>query len=236
MTPFVIVADLRTGSTLLHSTLDMHPQIRCYGELFHSQDLPDNQIPGHDRYALSGRALIHQALTASEARAVGFRAMIFLPDSAQPQWSDAWESLRELEDLRVVYLQREDRLAQYASLLVAQTTGVYHPFSSDADVLRPENRPTVTIDPGEFKAWIRQRDELFARRKHQLAGKRSFEVRYEQLTEAWDRTMTDIQSFLGVDHTPLSPAKQKQESRPLHEVIMNYEQLMYDEAGPEVSS
>jgi LPS sulfotransferase NodH len=229
MTPFVIVADLRTGSTLLHSTLDTHPQIRCYGELFHPQNLPDNQVPGHDRYALSGRALIHQALVTTDARATGFRAMIFLPVPSEPRWADAWESLRALEDLRVIYLWRQDRLAQYASLLVAQKTGVYHPYASDADVLRPENRPTVTIDPGALQAWVRQRDELFATRRQQLSGKHALEVQYEQLVNDWDKTMLGIQHFLRVDTVPLSPAKQKQETRPLRDVVANYTQLVSEQ-------
>ncbi len=36
-TRFVIYGQWRTGSTLLASLLDSHPQVRCYGELFHLQ-------------------------------------------------------------------------------------------------------------------------------------------------------------------------------------------------------
>lgn len=225
MVPFVIVADVRTGSTLLSTSLDAHPEIRCYGELFHGLDLPDNQLDSICRHDLAAGQLIAAAFSA-EARAVGFRAMLFLPPATHPQWAGVWEHLGGWPDLRVIWLARRDRLSQYASMLVAQQTAVYHPYDNDP-LLRPENRPTITVDPEAFRQWVRQRDRLSAVRRRQLAARPGLELDYEALTGDWADSIGQVQQFLGVAPLPLTQGKRKQETRPLAEVIENYHELEF---------
>jgi LPS sulfotransferase NodH len=224
MTPFVIVADLRTGSTLLSTSLNRHPEIRCYGELFHPEDFPDNQLDAVSRHELSARQLVDQALAASGFKAVGFRAMVFLPLDSHPRWADAWQCLAERDELRVIWLTRRDRLSQYVSMLVAEHTGVYHPFDNDP-LLRPENRPTITVDPQQFRHWVEERDRLAAERRAWLAARPALELDYETLTERWPEVVVRVQEFLGVTIHPLAQGKRKQETRPLAEIIANYHEL-----------
>ena len=224
MVPFVIIADLRTGSTLLSTSLNMHPRIRCYGELFHPDTFPDNQLDGRDRFTLSGREVVCEAFSAGGAEAAGFRAMVFLPMDSQPQWADSWDELSNRDDLRVIYLTRRDELAQYASILVAQQTRVWHP-SPDDPVLRPENRPRITIDPQAFRRWTDERAALFAERRRQLRGKRSLDLDYETLVSEWPSAIRNVQGFLDSDPIALEPAKQKQEKRALSDVVANYDEL-----------
>lgn len=221
--PFVVVADLRTGSTLLSTSLDSHPDIRCLGELLHPDDLPDNQVPCESRYGLGGSELVRRAFFATGVRAAGFRAMTFLPVTTTPQWDDAWDAIAETDDLRVIYLTRDDRLAQYASLLIAARTGRYHP-SPGEPILDPENRPVVRIDPSGLVGWVEERDHLLELRRRQLAGAPSLEVTYERLTSEWTETMARIQRFLGVPRRDVPQAKMKQEARPLKEVVGNYDE------------
>jgi LPS sulfotransferase NodH len=222
--PFVIAADLRTGSTLLASTLDEHPQIRCYGELFHSQDLPDNRIDGFDRLGASAEAILKRAMHRRGVKACGFKAMIFLPLPSAADWADAWKRMRELPGLRVIWLTRRDRLAQYASAEVVRHTGVFHPYDNER-VDRPEHRPVITIDPDEFRSWVRERDAQLRRRREMLRGMPALDLDYETLTGDWERSTTCVQRFLGVDVEPLEQQKKKQELRPLADVIANYAEL-----------
>lgn len=224
MVPFVIVADLRTGSTLLSTSLNHHPQIRCYGELFHPETFPDNQLDGRDRFSLTGREVVREAFSATGVAAAGFRAMIFLPMPSQPGWADSWDALRERNELRVIYLVRRDELAQYASILVAEQTRIWHPSPEDP-VLRPENRPKITIDPQAFQEWTRERRALFDQRRDQLRGKPSLDLDYETLVSEWPAVIHTVQEVLGVEPAALQPAKQKQENRPLSEVVTNYDEL-----------
>ncbi len=222
--PFAIVSDLRTGSTLLASSLDQHPQIRCYGELFHSRDLPDNRIEGFDRLEASAAAVLERAMQARGVDACGFKSMIFLPLPAARHWADAWHRTRELPGLRVIWLTRRDRLAQYASVEIARHTGLFHPHDNDR-LYRPECRPVITIDPFGFEAWVRERDAQLRRRRKVLRGVPSLELDYEELTGDWARSIARIQRFLQVDVGPLEQRKKKQERRPLPEVIANYPEL-----------
>jgi LPS sulfotransferase NodH len=224
MVPFAIVADLRTGSTLLSTSLDRHPQVRCYGELFHPQDLPDNRIGGLDRARASAGAILRAALCSGRRRTRGFKAMSFLPLRTERRWRDAWGRLRALPGLRVLWLTRRNRLAQYTSLEVARRTGVFHPHDHDR-LYAAEHRPTVTLDPAEFRAWVEERDALLAWRRRQLDGLPALELDYEALTEDWHRSLERVQAFLEVDVLPIAPMKRKQESRPLAKVIRNYEEL-----------
>lgn len=224
-TPFVIVADVRTGSTLLSSTLDRHPQIRCRGELFHWQDFPDNQVPDGPRHALSAGPLIRRALSDRSGEAAGFRAMVFHPDvSAQPQWTKAWRILAEYPGLRVIYLERRDPLAQFASMTIAQQTGRFNPSPEDP-LYDPDHRPRVHIDPADLRHWIDERANLYAQCRAELQAHPTLDLSYEQLADDWAGTITRIQDFLGVDREPLTPAKQKQEQRPLHEMVVNYDEF-----------
>lgn len=225
-TPFVIVADLRTGSTLLSATLDRHPQIRCRGELFHPDDFPDNQLPAESRPALSGPALVARALADDDVQAAGFRAMVFHPDPAErPQWAGAWQALAAQRDLHVIVLRRADVLAQFASLAIAQQTGRYNPHPGDP-LYDPDHRPRVHLDPDALRHWIDERADLYAQRCAQLAGHPTLELTYEQLAQSWDDTLACIEAFLGVDQKPLTPAKQKQEQRTLSDMIVNYDELV----------
>ena len=224
MVPFVIVADLRTGSTLLSTSLNNHPRVRCYGELFHPDTFPDNQLDEGDRFCLTGREVVREAFAANGAAAAGFRAMIFLPMPSDPPWADSWDALRDREDLRVIYLVRRDELAQYASIAIAEQMRIWHP-SPDDPVLRPENRPTIAIDPQELRDWSRQRAALLQQRREHLRDKPSLDLTYETLVSEWPAVIRAVQDFLGVEPVALQPAKQKQERRPLSEVVTNYDEL-----------
>ncbi|WP_166805052.1 sulfotransferase [Nitrosococcus wardiae] len=223
--PFAIVADLRTGSTLLSSSLNKHPQICCRGELLHPNDLPDNQLSRVRRHDLNASELLQAAFDVACVRAAGFRAMIFRPDpQEQPQWAAFWDRLAIWKSLRVLFLKRRDPLAQYASLCIAQQTGQFHPAAGDP-ILSAEHRPRLQIDPDAFRTWAEQRHQLRSHRKAQLQGVPILDLSYEELVSQWDFTMQQIQRFLGVDIRPLAQAKQKQEQRPLRSVIRNYEQV-----------
>ncbi len=223
--PFVIVADLRTGSTLLSTSLDRHPDIRCRGELLHGDDFPDNQLAGVRRQELPARRLIDLALTERGRGAAGFRAMVEHPDQAAPKaWQDAWRVLRERKNLHVIFLERLDLLAQFASYCVAQQTGHFAPSAHDP-VLAPENRPRIRIEPDAVQRWSAQRRRLYALRRRQLQGKPQLDLTYEGLVNDWDNQILRLQEFVGVTPRPLQQAKQKQERRPLSDVIANYSTL-----------
>lgn len=229
MTPmpvrFIILADLRTGSTLLSASLDRHPAIRCYGELFHERDFDDNRPDGCDRTALDAAALLDRAWGSGGRRAVGFRAMLDHPPASRPQWRDLWERLAACPDLGVIHLRRRDRLAQYASLMIAASTGVFHP-SPQTPAIPPEHRPRVRIDPDRFRTWAAAQQAREQERLRILGHHRLLALSYERLTGDWVRVTRYIQHFLEVPLVRLPQVKHKQEHRALAEAIENYDELL----------
>lgn len=223
VTPFVIVADHRTGSTLLASSLDAAPMLRCRGELFHERDFSDNQVPGLDRHAAEADAILDRAFAASEegVLAAGFRALISHPPPSRPAWKNLWRCLARVDGLRVIYLQRRDRLAQYASLLVASQTGVFHP---SPECPEPPERPRVQVERASFLRWLAETDAQRAACERALQHRPALFLGYEELAGAWGDTLSSVQRFLGVPRRELPQRKQKLETRPLEEVIVNYEQ------------
>ena len=107
---------------------------------------------------------------------------------------------------------------------LAEQTGVYHPYDNDP-LLQPQNRPSVFIPPQALRQWITERDELFAQRRRQLAGKPTLEVEYERLVGNWDSELVRLHQFLGVAPLLMEPAKRKQETRSLWDVVVNYDEL-----------
>lgn len=223
VTPFVIVADHRTGSTLLATSLDAAPELRCLGELFHEQDLHDNQLSGLDRHRANAAAIVERAFSPEEGgvRAAGFRALISHPPPSRPAWANLWQCLARVGGLRVIYLQRRDRLAQYASLLVAEETGVFHPSPEQP---APAERPRVQVDPARFVRWLAETDAQRAACERALRHRPALFLSYEELADAWRQSVTAVQRFLGVPRRELPQRKHKLETRPLSEVVVNYDQ------------
>lgn len=222
-TRFIVLADLRTGSTLLSASLNQHPDIRCYGELFHERDFDDNQPDGCDRAALAGTELIDRVFAAEAPQVIGFRAMLDHPPASRPRWRGFWEHLAA-QDVRVVHLHRRDRLAQYTSLQIAATTGVFHP-SPETPGIPADQRPRVRIDPDAYQAWLDERRAHELERLRVLGARPLMAVTYERLTSRWTQTMDELQRFLGAPIRALPQAKHKQETRPLAEAISNYDEL-----------
>ena len=116
--PFVIVALPRTGSTLLTSLLDSHPQIICHNEPFN----PDAVYASHrilrNEYMRAYREedpIRFIDLLFSESRAqlaVGFKMLDY-------QAPDVQDHLLQRSDVRKLYLRRANLLSAYSSDLVA---------------------------------------------------------------------------------------------------------------------
>lgn len=130
---FIILAQARTGSTMLVHALRSNPHIRCFGEVLNKAvpfvafgvDGYDNSSAG-DRALRDGdfRAFLRERIYCrhpEEIRAAGFKLL----------YGQFWdfrglvEHLVEDTEIRVLYLQRRNILRILLSLKMAQTTGVW---------------------------------------------------------------------------------------------------------------
>lgn len=214
MTRFILLAQPRVGSTLLRNSLNKHPDIFLHGEVLNhgwSHSLP----PGQPRVLAALR-------TVPGKLAVGATLHCFQPDRSWRDWhtwEPAWSGVAMDRDIRVVVLRRRDTLAQLCSDKIARE------LHNWGDQRRHGERPTVRIDPEELR-WYREATRLhYAHRLAQIGERETLTVWYEDLCDRWSETVAGVQEFLGVPHVELKQATVKNETRPLSEVIENWDEV-----------
>lgn len=225
---FMILAQPRTGSSMLIGTLRKHPQIMGFGEIFNHK----RTIFNIDGYENSSKPLLylrnkypinfleHYIFSSyqNDTKAVGFK---LLQDQINNRHLRCvWNWLEQNQDIKIIFLMRKDFLASYASLLLAQRTGKYGIKDQSQ-----RDHTTLTIDYEEclqvFHHTKKQEENLLRLfRNHDL-----LKITYEELVENLDKSFALLQDFLKVDLHLLKVLSVKQEVRNLSDVINNYEEL-----------
>lgn len=203
---FVVLAQPRTGSTLLCESLGTHPDIRMRTEILnagHGWNLPQD-----------GRQRLRAAWQHKEpCQAAGFKLLAYQPWDYDPaEWATAWDELADDPFVKVIVLRRNDTRAQFASWKVANTLGLWKD--------QPQvDRPVIDVSDDELR-WFRQwSDQLLAERLRRLDQHERLDVEYETLCDDWAADMDRIQRFIGVATHRLQQATRKSENRPLSDVI-----------------
>lgn len=209
---FLIFAQGRTGSTLLTSTLDTHPDITCKDEIL-----------GQPR-AFPIR-FVENAARSSGARCFGFHVKIYQLTSWQrvddvPGWLAAMRG----RGWKILYLRRENLLRHVVSNVFAEAAGAWHHRTGEAS-RRPER---ITLPVDRLHGGIEGRRRNIAAERAALAGLDHLELVYErdlETAEAQAGTFARIQSYLGVDTVPLSPSLRKAVAKPLEDLVDNYDEV-----------
>lgn len=249
--PFVLVSYPRSGTHLLRTALESHPEIACQAEPFNSDDrrlpypleTPTEEVL--ERWAFGG--------APASARHAGFVLHAYHPHAlrafpgirANPRWADVWARLAAMPELRVIHLRRRDLLARHLSHLLARETGFWHSWETDgpgrASHLHPPPAeqvgrhraapPPIVVDPerlavdlAETLGWHRAADRA-------LAGRPILHLAYEELCADFAGATARVLRFLGAAPEPLRPAVVKLEDRPPWQAIANWEDLRGRFAG-----
>ena len=145
-----------------------------------------------------------------------------------PDWdagtSDLWASLASDPAVHVIHLTRENPLAGMVSAELAKQTGRWG-IGATGGAGRETDEATVTLRPEhvlqDLDAGLRMRQEGEA----VFAGHPLTHVTYEELVEAPDAALANLQTFLGLPPAQLRTRTVKQNRRPLCDVIENYDAL-----------
>jgi LPS sulfotransferase NodH len=130
---FVVLCDARSGSGYLCSCLDRHPEIACHHELFNPEYVGNcygvesyGRSPESDPLAYL-KAVRRHTQAAPGARLVGFKLHF-------RQHPKMLEHLLAHPGERIILLIRQDKLAQWASYQLANTTGQWVRPKNDTDI------------------------------------------------------------------------------------------------------
>lgn len=241
MTGFVILTGGRTGSTWVMSSLNSHPQVACYGELFHTgthtlrtpprgrQDHPyfdtfmreggagANPV---DRARLWWRYLDELYGPREGVAATGFK-LLYLQARAHPWLLAALAARRVL----AVHLIRDNPLDIIVSQDMVRARGAFHAAAGDE-----VETHRVTLDTDTLERRVR-REELKIR-----AGRSALraallpvhELRYDDLVRDAEREFDRAFARLGVP--PAGDALASEVTRlnaaPHSETIENYDEVV----------
>lgn len=204
-----LISTPRAGTHYLRMTLDNHPKIGWAGEFFR----PDSEYrnsPLYKEHFEIKDYIYDNSITpfVSKFCYVGFVWHLTLNSDLPFSKVD-----------KFILLERKYKLAQFVSLKIATETKVWRD---------KETKEKVEVLPKNLFDFIDRQTKLYEDFKSLNLDYKK--VYYEDLCKNFDETINSIQDYLNVERFELDPAMlQKQEKRPLREVIKNYEEVkLYD--------
>lgn len=223
---FVILAAPRTGSNMLCSMLNSHPQILCHHEIFnplgmhYALDHRDGEI---NLGCVSERdqnpeLFLHRLWRHScGKRAVGLKLN-------RGQNKLAFQSVLEDVAIRKIILSRRNRLKTFISELIAQQTGYWESYNSSQ---RNTDTACVRVDLSQFMDHVATNHDYYARIREFLRSTRQqvLEIVYEDLSLPEEQLR--ILNFLGISScaAALYPSTKKMNSSNLKDLVSNFEEL-----------
>jgi LPS sulfotransferase NodH len=238
-TRFIILARARTGSKMLLSALDNHPQIVSYGEMFQRA----GQMRWHPRYGHTPSPVAgEEAWTATESmifrpypapiKAVGFK--LFYYHARDEAWSTLWQGLQADKALHIIHVRRANMLDMAVSRVFAERREEWSTLQGEAGPAT-ERKDQVNVDYEfclqlfeETRSWQLDAQAFFAEQPW-------LEVTYENMADDFTAESRRVQDFLGLDYADITPKTLKQAQRTLPERVANYDELKAAFAGTEWS-
>jgi riboflavin biosynthesis pyrimidine reductase/LPS sulfotransferase NodH len=223
---FAIIAAPRTGSNMLCTMLNAHPEILCHHELFnpagihYALDHRDGRfdlgsMAERDRYPVDflRRVFGHRC----GRNAVGFKVN-------RGQNEIAFKNILTDLNIRKIILRRRNRVKTFVSELIAEQTGLWESYEF-SDFSRPS--PAVEIDANKLCQYLTVTDDYYGGIESLLhsTDQQILQVTYEDLSSA--REQQRILTFLSVSTSVplLIPVTRKRNQGDLRSLVSNFDEL-----------
>lgn len=223
---FVVIAAPRTGSNMLCTMLNAHPEILCHHEIFNpagihlALDHRDGQfglgcVAERDRHPVEfvRKVFAHRC----GRNAVGFKIN-------RGQNEIAFHHVLHDSNVKKIILRRRNRVKTFVSELIAERTGQWESYEfSD---FSPSNT-AVEVDVMALCAYLKQMDDYYLQIENLLdaTGQRNLAVAYEDLRSPEEQRR--ILDYLGVSTSvaALIPATRKRNRPDLRSLVSNFDEL-----------
>jgi LPS sulfotransferase NodH len=234
---FIILGTGRTGSNLLRLSLERHPQVVVFGELFRRPGLVgwdrwpyEEAHHGQSRRALSlietdPAAFLETRIFTKlplSVCAVGFNLFYF--HALESCGKRVWTYLESQKDLRVIHIRRRNMLRRHLSEMKALRSNSWLGGWWSGPPDGREDGP-VCLDYEECRSALAQTREWEAAYDRRFQDHPKTDVFYEDLSADFKGEMRRVQAFLELDSRDLEPKTFKQSRLPLSEAISNYPEL-----------
>ncbi|QDV17105.1 putative glycosyl transferase [Gimesia panareensis] len=211
---FVICSERRTGSHMLATALNQHDELSVAGEILQRPKFFGLESNGNHEF--DAKQLIENSFRQ-------FNGCII-----HRQHRRAMRLLRDVDNIRVIFLRRQDWLSQMASDIIAKKTNIWHvaqrgkEYLSDDGVFEtPNTTSEITPSMKQCFAFLHEQIQQELEALEQFQKLPILFLSYEELQLHWEKTIQQVLSFLGVAEMKLEPTTRKQEQRPIHEVVTN---------------
>jgi LPS sulfotransferase NodH len=228
--PFVIVGNARSGTGLLRSSIDSHPNAICLGELLHA-DNEEVRKANHCRHfsdqdwlrfksEMPNSRLVMNYLDqkiwpeATPKRAFGFKLLFW-----QIDYFELWNYLlKKAADLKIIYVTRNP-IAVLVSLEQAKINQQW---------IRQPGEKVVKAEPVKInmKGLDKHIQKMLEHRKKIVnLAVDICEVEYEDLVKNYQITMNGVYEFLGLQPHQALASISKQQDWNIKSRISNFEKF-----------
>ena len=218
--PFIVLSRSRTGSNMLISFLNSHPNIRAVErEIF-------SKLDGQNYGDILARVFAKQPYYIE---AKGFKIFYYHPLDDRNE--DIWNALVNMENLRVIHLKRRNILRTLVSRKIASLQDVWSTTASiglDSSKNKAVSFTVQEVEDGikQTRAWEKEGDEKFRNHPLLLAS-------YEDLVADPIGHFKKITEFLGVGYVRPQTNLKKQNPEKLSDLVSNYDELKSKSQGKE---
>jgi riboflavin biosynthesis pyrimidine reductase/LPS sulfotransferase NodH len=223
---FAIIAAPRTGSNMLCTMLNAHPEILCHHEIFNPEGIhfaldhrggqfDPGTIADRDRYP---ETFLHRVFEHRCGRnAVGFKIN-------RGQNGVAFRCVLTDPGIKKIILRRRNQVKTFVSELIAERTGQWESYEF-SDFSQPS--PAVEIDVTRLDEYLAATGDYYADIENRLhsTDQQVLHVTYEDLNS--DGEQRRILDFLGVSTSvpPLIPVTRKRNQADLRFLVSNFNEL-----------
>lgn len=216
---FIVLSRSRTGSNMLISFLNSHPNVHTEVGIF-------GNLNGRSYKDILAKVFGKQPYYI---KSKGFKIFYYHPQDDDS--GDLWDSLVNMDGLCVIHLKRRNILRVLISRKIAGYEDVWESTSTKGLDARRNKAVTFTVDELEegFKQtrdWENGGDEKF--REHPLLS-----IYYESLVNDPEGAFSKITDFLGVRYVPPETKLRRQNPERLRNIVINYDELKLAFTGTE---
>ncbi len=208
---FVIISRSRTGSTLLMSLLDSHPNIECVGEIFkNTQGIAPFTV--WVRYF--GKRL-------KRIKAVGFRMFYYHPENGDQK---VWELLKADSSIVIVHLTRQHLLRMLLSQRIGVKTNRWKQRENEKTPLALRDKQ-IYLSVLECEAFFLDTTRFERETRQSFVNHTVIELVYEDLVANKSRALLPVFEGFKVPTVTTTTDLIKQNKEFLSELCVNYLEL-----------
>lgn len=232
---FILLCHPRSGSSLIKSTIQKHPDCVFFGEIFHTSRIRIKIPPKFEHF--EGLLVILRNMRpiqflnryifqgySNSINAVGFK--LFPEQVTSNKVYQLYDWLESNADVKVILLYRKNLLKYLTSLEIAKKRKKFY-------INKPTDRSIATISLSKEYCEKRfsRRDEYLRTVRDKIKNHQCLELQYEDLLEDSNESIKEIQQFIGLEVKELEVTLLRQEFRTLPEIITNYSELKEQFSG-----